>query len=188
MPPRGALDVQHEISTAQSSRSGLLPALSPLGTTRATFTACGSSLKCPTRHRVLLRNSCHHYSVKESRHRFSSKKILGFSRIPPSQLFILEFWRISNPTTLLFLLIHQIRSMASLLSTFSFTVWHIITMHPCQYNGLLNFWENSFSCLDLLEVCSLSRWVSSAKNYSFIAAPIRTITARHSLSPASHTC
>ncbi len=65
-------------SYRKSSKAGLLPALSPLRTTRTNFPVCGSNLKCPTRHRVLLRTSCHHYSVKESRHRFSSKRILGF--------------------------------------------------------------------------------------------------------------
>ena len=119
-------------SCRTSSKAGLLPALSPLGTLRATFIAQSSSLNPLMRHRILLRTSRHRYSVKEFRHRHPLKRISKFltgyqkisnhfgylshsdtklSRIPPSQSFMLEF-----------LLIHRNGSMASLSSTLSFPV------------------------------------------------------------------
>ena len=124
-------------SRRTSSKAGLLPALSSLGTTRTGFLVCGSSLNYLTRHRVLLRNLRRRYSVREIRHRFPLKRIsklltgylkipnhFGYlshsntrlSRIPPSQSSMLEF-----------LLIHRIRSTASLSSTLSFPVWHVIS-------------------------------------------------------------
>ena len=112
----------------------------PLGTTCTGFFVCGSSLKSPTRHRVLLRNSCHHYSVEKSRHRFSSKRILGFQE---SRLLNCSYQNFEgqgiNPSARLFLLIHRIRSMASLLSTFSFNSNTLYYDAPVSANGLLNF-------------------------------------------------
>ena len=134
--PQGCNKHSESVALSRFHISGLTTPHS-LGTTRTGFLVCGSSLNYLTRHRVLLRNLRRRYSVREIRHRFPLKRIsklltgylkipnhFGYlshsntrlSRIPRSQSSMLEF-----------LLIHRIRSMASLSSTLSFPVWHVIS-------------------------------------------------------------
>lgn len=120
---------------------------------------------------------------------FSLEKDLGFSRILPSQLLFLS------------LLEKVLDGKFNTSPSSSPSDWvngivivylflYCLTRYydaPMSIQWFIEFLRKFFSCLDLLEVSILSDRVSSIINYSFfIIAPIRTITARHSLSPASH--